>query len=614
MAREHTVEDYLELRLISSAEISPDGSALVFATSRTYREKGKTMEGSIVIRSLGNPDLSRELFEADTRNYAPAISPEGKRIAYLQKRDKLNSLVIYNIDNGQDERIILGTEPSQISWLDDGSIAVLMAEAEKDEIKRAKEAGDDGFYFEEEEKYSSIYIYRPGQGFQRITEGIQVWEFSVSGKSIVFVGSDLPTESSWYHSSIYKLRIGDNNLEKVYTPEWRTVARPRMSADNKKIAFLESLWSDRGVVSGDILVTDIATGKTVNTTENHDRSYSDMHWSGDGMLHAVWTRDGSAGFATFNGKWEYSWSSEGTVYPPAAPEFSLHGKDMVFAYTDAGTPLEVFRLEPGSMNKLTSVNDRFGELKKYSTEVVRWKSTDGVEVYGVLKFENRGNPLIVNVHGGPTSFSPVVLVDKTTPFIGRGYSVFYPNYRGSIGRGRKYAEANRGDMGGMDLLDIISGVDYLRKSGKVQTDAVFITGGSYGGFMTSWAITQTDMFRAAVGLFGIADWMSFHGVTNIPDWDSIHYAQSPYMRDLFEKFSPINYVEKVKTPVLLQHGVDDPCVPVGQYHQFYRALKDLGKTVRLLLFPREGHGFLEKKHILMQFNETLNWYEKFRKT
>ena len=131
---------------------------------------------------------------------------------------------------------------------------------------------------------------------------------------------------------------------------------------------------------------------------------------------------------------------------------------------------------------------------------------------------------------------------------------------------------------------------------------------------TSWAITQTDMFRAAVGLFGIADWMSFHGVTNIPDWDSIHYAQSPYMRDLFEKFSPINYVEKVKTPVLLQHGVDDPCVPVGQYHQFYRALKDLGKTVRLLLFPREGHGFLEKKHILMQFNETLNWYEKFRKT
>ena len=157
-------------------------------------------------------------------------------------------------------------------------------------------------------------------------------------------------------------------------------------------------------------------------------------------------------------------------------------------------------------------------------------------------------------------------------------------------------------------------MDYLRKSGKVQTDAVFITGGSYGGFMTSWAITQTDMFRAAVGLFGIADWMSFHGVTNIPDWDSIHYAQSPYMRDLFEKFSPINYVEKVKTPVLLQHGVDDPCVPVGQYHQFYRALKDLGKTVRLLLFPREGHGFLEKKHILMQFNETLNWYEKFRKT
>ena len=218
MAREHTVEDYLELRLISSSEISPDGSTLVFATSRTYREKGKTMEGSIVIKSLVNQDLSRELYEAETRNYMPAISPEGKRVAYLQKRDKANNLIIYNMENGQDERIILGTEPSQISWLDDGSIAVLMPEAEKDEIKRAKETGDDGFYFEEEQKYSSIYIYRPGQGFQRITEGVQVWEFSVTGKTIVFVGSNLPSESSWYYSSVYKLRIGDNNLEKVYTP------------------------------------------------------------------------------------------------------------------------------------------------------------------------------------------------------------------------------------------------------------------------------------------------------------------------------------------------------------------------------------------------------------
>ena len=463
MAREHTVEDYLELRVISSAEITPDGSSLVFATSRTYREKGKTIEGSIVIKHFGNQGLSRELYEAETRNYAPAISPDGKRIAYLQKKDKANSLVIYNIENDQDERIILSTEPSQISWLDDGSIAILMAEAEKQEIRRAKEEGDDGFYFEEEEKYSSIYIYRPGHGFQRITDGVQVWEFSVSGKSIVFVGSDSPSESSWYHSSIYKLRIGDNNFEKVYTPEWRTVARPRISTDSKKIAFLESLWSDRGVVSGDILVTDITTGKTVNITENHDRSYCDMHWSGDGMLHALWTRDGSAGFGTFNGKWEYSWSSAGTVYSPAAPEFSLHGKDQVFAYTDAGTPMEVFRLESGSINKLTSVNDRFRELKKYSTEIVRWKSTDGMEIYGVLKVENRRNPLIVNVHGGPTSFSPVTLVDRTTPFIGKGYSVFYPNYRGSIGRGRKYAEANRGDMGGMDLKDIISGVDFLRK-------------------------------------------------------------------------------------------------------------------------------------------------------
>jgi prolyl oligopeptidase len=264
------------------------------------------------------------------------------------------------------------------------------------------------------------------------------------------------------------------------------------------------------------------------------------------------------------------------------------------------------------MKKLTGVNSSLQDLTSYRTEIVKWKSSDGLEMYGILRYKNNQDPLIVNVHGGPTGFSPVTFLDRSTPFIPGGYSIFYPNYRGSIGKGRSFAEANRGDMGGKDLQDILSGIEYLRKSGKVKTESVFITGGSYGGFMTSWAVTQTDIFTAAVGLFGITDWISFHGVTNIPAWDAIHYNQSPYSRDLFEKFSPLNYLDKVKTPILLQHGIEDPCVPVGQYLQFYRGLKDKGKTVRLILYPREGHGFLERKHIIMQFEESLRWFDRYR--
>jgi len=613
MTREHTMDDYLDFRPISSARISPDGSVLVYATSRTYKEKGKTIEGSVVIKPLLGSTGSREFREEETRNYSPAMSADGKRIAYLQKKDKANSLVLYDMESALDEKVSLGSEASQLAWLGSDSLLILMREPEREEVRKAKEAGDDGFYFEEEEKFSSLYIYRPGRGFQKITEGIQVWEFDVSGDSIIFVGSASPQESSWYHSSIYSLDTVGKNARKVYTPEWRMVAKPRLSPDGTKVAFLESLWSDRGVESGDIVILDISKGKTTNISENDDRSYCDMHWFSNEKLVTLWTKEGSMGAGTFNGKWEHTWLAEGTVYPPAAPEFSLHGDSMIFAFTDAQTPLEVFMLKSGTLSKLSSVNEGFKDLKKYRTEIVKWKASDGMEIYGILKVESKGNPLIVNVHGGPTSFSPVVLIDRSTPFIGKGYSIFYPNYRGSIGKGRKYAEANRGDMGGMDLQDIISGVEFLRKSGKIDTETFFITGGSYGGFMTSWAITQTNMFKAAVGLFGITDWMSFHGVTNIPDWDSIHYDQSPYKRELFEKFSPMNYIENVNTPVLLQHGVDDPCVPVGQYFQFYRGLRDMGKTVRLLLYPREGHGFLEKKHMLMQFTETLKWYEKFGK-
>ena len=127
--------------------------------------------------------------------------------------------------------------------------------------------------------------------------------------------------------------------------------------------------------------------------------------------------------------------------------------------------------------------------------------------------------------------------------------------------------------------------------------------------MSAWAITQTNFFKGAVSLFGISDWISFHGVSNLPTWDRIHYNEDPYKFDRFIKFSPLRYVDNVKTPVLLAHGIEDPYVPVGQYYQFYRALKEKGKDVRLLLFPREGHGFKERKHQEQFYSEVFKWLE-----
>ena len=283
----------------------------------------------------------------------------------------------------------------------------------------------------------------------------------------------------------------------------------------------------------------------------------------------------------------------------------------VLSFESSRQPDEVILIDLKTKKEkiLTSINKGLENCISYNSEKVEWKSKDGLEISGIFRTARKNAPLMVIVHGGPTGSSKDSFIDLATLFISKGYSVFLPNYRGSTGRGRKFAELNLGDMGGKDLDDILSGIDYLIRTRGIDRKKIFIIGGSYGGFMSAWAITQTNFFKGAVSLFGISDWISFHGVSNLPTWDRIHYNEDPYKFDRFIKFSPLRYVDNVKTPVLLAHGIEDPYVPVGQYYQFYRALKEKGKDVRLLLFPREGHGFKERKHQEQFYSEVFKWLE-----
>jgi dipeptidyl aminopeptidase/acylaminoacyl peptidase len=167
-------------------------------------------------------------------------------------------------------------------------------------------------------------------------------------------------------------------------------------------------------------------------------------------------------------------------------------------------------------------------------------------------------PLIVHPHGGPTGISanefisPVRWVYHLT---NRGFAVFMPNYRGSTGWGIEFAEANLGDLGGNDFQDIMAGVDALVRRGIADPKRMGFGGWSYGGFLTAWAITQTDRFKAAVAGAAIANWLSFHGTSYLNRWDEIHLDANPFERGgAYDKFNPINSIEKVTTPTLILHG------------------------------------------------------------
>jgi dipeptidyl aminopeptidase/acylaminoacyl peptidase len=192
-----------------------------------------------------------------------------------------------------------------------------------------------------------------------------------------------------------------------------------------------------------------------------------------------------------------------------------------------------------------------------------------------------------------------------------GYALFLPNIRGSVGRGPEFAEANLGDMGGADLKDILTGVDALVRDGIADDARVAITGGSYGGFMSSWAVTQTDRFAAAMPFAVVTDWVSFHSTTNIGQFDRLYLQAEPWeAAGEYTSRSPVYHAHKCKTPTLILHGEDDLCTPLGQAFELYNALVEGGCEAELVVYPREGHGWTEREHQLDSWNRVRDWLHR----
>jgi dipeptidyl aminopeptidase/acylaminoacyl peptidase len=197
-------------------------------------------------------------------------------------------------------------------------------------------------------------------------------------------------------------------------------------------------------------------------------------------------------------------------------------------------------------------------------------------------------------------------------FAGEGYATFLPNPRGSVGRGPEFAEANLGDMGGGDLQDILTGVDALVAEGIADDARVAIMGGSYGGFMSSWAVTQTNRFAAAVPFAVVTDWVSFHATTNIGQFDRLFLQAEPYDEEgEYTQRSPVYHAAKCKTPTLIIHGEDDLCTPVSQAYELYNALVEAGCETELVVYPREGHGWTEREHQLDAWNRMRDWLARY---
>jgi dipeptidyl aminopeptidase/acylaminoacyl peptidase len=398
---------------------------------------------------------------------------------------------------------------------------------------------------------------------------------------------------------------------------------PRWSRDGKLLAYLASddpmSWAEKT----DLMLVEPATGAPRNLTGAYEEVVTGApRWSPDGQTIYAAGMNGVYGqllrVAVAGGEPRPVFESRGAY---ASVDLSRDGARLAFTFNDARAPNNVWTASTTGQGakQLTFFNPQTKDYALADTEVLRWKGPDGLEIEGLLVkpvgyMAGARYPTILLVHGGPYGQFTYGWNRNAQLYAARGYAVLMPNPRGSTGYGHKFMTANLRDWGGKDYQDLLAGVDEVVRRGVADPERLAVMGGSYGGFMTFWTITQTERFKCAIGHAGISDWYGFFGQTDVPSLMEYGLGGLPWTaRETYAKWSPMSYVERVSTPLLITHGEQDRRVPIQQAELFYRALKRRGVEVTFVRYPREGHSITEPNHQIDLAGRQLAWLDKHLK-
>jgi len=454
---------------------------------------------------------------------------------------------------------------------------------------------------------------------------LHVFEFdwSPDGRAFAVTAAPGPGDDNWWEARLYVIDRVTGGAREVNRPALQ-IAVPRWSPDGTRIAFIAGLMSDEGATGGDLTVVPAEGGAAENFTAGRGSSASWLTWVSPSRILFTEYVGGASGIAAFDTgtrKVEPLWSGPERV---AGGGFSggfavaADGVTSALARQSFERAPEVWAGAIGDWKQVTWVNSSRQALWGRA-ESLEW-SSDAFTVQGWLippaeVSKDRRYPLVVVVHGGPSSVVVPAFPGPQQPvgaLAASGYYVLLPNPRGSFGRGEAFTMANVRDFGGGDLRDVLAGVDAVLARFPVDPQRLGITGWSYGGYMTMWAVTQTDRFKAAVAGAGVANWQSYYGENLIDKWMIPFFGSSVYADPaVYERCSPIRFVTRVRTPTLILVGERDAECPAPQSFEFWHALKTLGVPTQLVVYPGEGHRFRDPAHVNDRVERTLSWFEKY---
>lgn len=448
-----------------------------------------------------------------------------------------------------------------------------------------------------------------------------IWEAAWCGCSrIVAVTSNAPTEGSWYAAHLEIIYTTDGKTRELYRGADQ-IGMPAGSPSGALIAFVEAVCSDRWIVAGNLRLIDVGSGNVVDVeTDGVDITY--VEWRSDDRLLLAGHREFDTvvgvydvGSTQFKEVWSSHDLSTGGIYVSTAG-VGDSGDCVLIGESFSRSP-EIATIRSGEYQALKSFD--LGYVKEaaaiHSIEQVRWTAPDGLQLHGWLLRPAGGgpHPLIMSVHGGPVwQWHPLWLGRggiAALMLIQQGYAIFFPNPRGSTGRGTEFARRVVGDIGGADSQDCLSGIEFLVGQGIADPKRLGLTGISYGGFMTSWLITQDARFAAAVPVSPVTNQVTEHLISNIPRFVSIFMADT-YTNPKSKYFerSPVCHAHKVCTPTLNICGALDKCTPPEEALQFHNALLENGVKSVLVTYPEEGHGVRKLPAAIDYAARVVGWF------
>lgn len=631
-----TIKQVSQMRAVRSAAVSPDGRHIAYTLS-VPRDPCKDESGP-AWTELHVADVSgesRPFITGEVNIGGVDWTPDGTGISFLAKRgkDEHKSLYVIPVNGGESRRVLAHkSDIREYSWNPDGTRVVFVAQDEED--KKEKKLKDKGFnaeIYEEDFRNVRAWIAAVGDDAPEPT----VMELPGVPSDVVWapVGSHVamalaPTvfvDDALMRRKLHVFDADNGSIVSSFKNPGK-LEKAAWSPDGKRLAFLSAV-DIHDPSTGRLMLADPSDGTLTNLVPGYEGDFMAVKWQNNEEImfiadEGVWS---SLGEIRFDGTQRKAHLPFGK-YSLSSFSLSDDGQTAALIMDNPKHPREVFVLRHGesSPRRITNSNPWLDEVRLAEQTVETYKARDGAMIQGLLihpldEQPGKRYPLIVNVHGGPEShYTNGWITRYASPgqvAAARGFAVFYPNYRGSTGRGVEFAKDHQADYAGKEFDDVVDGVDYLIAKGLIDKVRVGVTGGSYGGFATAWCSTyHTERFAAGVMFVGVSNHISKAGTTDIPDEMTLVHARKRLWEDwdFFLERSPIRYVEQAKTPLLIMHGKNDTRVHPSQSLELYRHLKVLGQTpVRLVWYPGEGHGN-RKSAAQYDYNlRMMRWFEHY---